>query len=91
MAKWHHRGEQNRGPSTGLGPFAYVYQDARTTMNINISYQAFRRLSFFVNGRNVTNVWFNQSRYQLDTPEYARRSSTNSYGAQWAFGMKGTF
>jgi TonB-dependent receptor len=91
MAKWHHRGEQNRGPSTGLGPLAFVYQDARTTMDINISYQAFKRLSFFVNGRNVSNVWFNQSRYQPDTPEYARRSSTNSYGAQWAFGFKGTF
>jgi TonB-dependent receptor len=91
MAKWHHRGEQNRGPSTGQGPFAFNYQDARTTMDINLTYQAFKRLSIFVNGRNVTNVWFNQTRYQFDTPDYARRSSTNSYGAQWAFGVKGTF
>jgi iron complex outermembrane recepter protein len=90
MAKWHHRGEQNRGPSTTQGPFAFNFQDARTTMDINVTYQAFKRLSFFVNGRNVTNVWFTQSRYQADTPLYARRSSTNSYGAQWAFGLKGT-
>ena len=54
-------------------------------------YQAFKRLSVFVNARNVTNVWFNQSRYQESTPLYARRNSTNSYGAQWAFGVKGTF
>jgi TonB-dependent receptor len=91
MAKWHHRGEQNRGPSTAQGPFAYVYQDARTTLDVNLSYQAFKRLSVFVNARNVTNVHFNASRYQEDTPEYARRSSSNSYGAQWAFGVKGTF
>lgn len=91
MAKWHHRGEQNRGPSTAQGPFAIAYQDARTTLDVNLSYQAFKRLSVFVNSRNVTNVHFNQSRYQADTPEYARRSSSNSYGAQWAFGVKGTF
>jgi iron complex outermembrane recepter protein len=91
MAKWHHRGEQNRGPSTAQGPFAIAYQDARTTLDVNLSYQAFKRLSVFVNSRNVTNVHFNQSRYQEDTPLYARRSSSNSYGAQWAFGVKGTF
>ena len=91
MAKWHHRGEQNRGPSTGQGPLAFVYQDPRTTLDINITYQVFRRLSLFVNSRNLLNEWFTQSRYQADTPEYARRGSTNSYGAQWAFGLKGTF
>jgi TonB-dependent receptor len=91
MAKWHHRGEQNRGPSTAQGPFAFVYQDARTTLDVNLSYQLFRQLTVFVNSRNVTNVHFNASRYQADTPEYARRSSSNSYGAQWAFGVKGTF
>ncbi|MDO8543232.1 MAG: TonB-dependent receptor [Opitutaceae bacterium] len=91
MAKWHHRGEQKRGPSTAQGPLAFVYQDARTTLDINISYQAFKRFSVFVNSRNMLNEWFNQMRYQADTPEYARRSSTNSYGVQWAFGVKGTF
>ncbi len=91
MAKWHHRGEQTRGLSIGQGPRAIFYQDARTTLDVNLSYQAFKRLSVFVNSRNVTNVHFNQSRYQDDTPEYARRTSSNSYGAQWAFGVKGTF
>jgi iron complex outermembrane receptor protein len=91
MAKWHHRGEQMRGLSTAQGPLANVYMDARTTLDINLTYQAFKRLSVFVNGRNILNEWFTQSRYQPDTPEYARRSSTNSYGVQWAFGLKGTF
>ena len=90
-ANWHHRGEQDRGASTGLGPLAKVYQDARTTLDISLSYQAHRRATLFVNARNVTNVWFNSSRYQAETPVYARRSSTNSYGAQWSFGVKGTF
>ncbi len=91
MANWHHRGEQDLGASTGLGPLAKVYQDARTTLDLSLSYQFHRRATLFANARNVTNVWFNQSRYQADTPIYARRSSTRSYGAQWAFGVKGTF
>ncbi len=91
MAKWHHRGEQNRGPSTGQGPNAFVYQDGRTTLDINLTYQLLKRLSVFVNCRNLTNVHFNQSRYQADTPLYARRSTANSYGALWSFGVRGTF
>lgn len=91
MAKWHHRGEQKRGLSTAQGPNASVYQDARTTLDINLSYQAMKRLSVFVNCRNLFNVHFTQSRYQDDTPEYATRSSTNSYGALWSFGVRGTF
>jgi TonB-dependent receptor len=91
MANWHHRGEQDRGASTGQGPLAKVYQDARTTLDVTVSYQLHRRLTLFASGRNVTNVWFNSSRYQDDTPIYARRSSTDSFGAQWAFGVKGTF
>ena len=91
MAKWHHRGEQNRGPSTGQGPLASVYQDARTTLDLNLTYQASKRISLFVNCRNVANVHFNQSRYQADTPAYARRSSANSYGALGSFGLRGTF
>jgi len=91
MAKWHHRGEQKRDPSTAQGPNAYLYQDARTTLDINLTYQAFKRLSLFVNCRNLFNVHFTQSRYQEDTPAYAVRSSTDSYGALWSFGVRGTF
>jgi TonB-dependent receptor len=91
MANWHHRGEQDLGAATGLGPLGKVYQDARTTLDVSLSYQLHRRATLFANARNVTNVWFNQSRYQDDTPIYARRSSTRSYGAQYAFGVKGAF
>jgi len=91
MAKWHHRGEQKRGPSTGQGPLASVYQDARTTLDLNLTYQASKRISLFINCRNVANVHFNQSRYQADTPAYARRSSASSYGALGSFGLRGTF
>ena len=91
MLKWHHRGEQKQGPVPVMGPDAFIYQDARTTLDVNVTYQLYKRHSLFVNGRNVFNKHFTSSRYGPETPEWAKRSSSNSYGVQWAFGIKGTF
>ncbi|MDO8543233.1 MAG: TonB-dependent receptor, partial [Opitutaceae bacterium] len=91
MLKWHHRGEQKGAAQPVLGPDAFQYRDARTTMDVNLTYQVWKRHSLFVNGRNIFNQHYNISRYGSETPDYARRSSTNSYGVQWAFGIKGTF
>ena len=91
MLKWHHRGEQRLAAQPVLGPNAFQYRDARTTLDLNLTWRFFRRHSLFVNGRNIFNTHYNISRYGPETPDYARRSSTNSYGVQWAFGIKGTF
>ena len=89
--KWHHRGESQRGAFPALGPDVFTYLDKRTTTDVNLTYQFWKQHSLFVNGRNIFNVHHNQSRYGSQTPGYARRSSTNSYGVQWSFGIKGTF
>jgi TonB-dependent receptor len=91
MLKWHHRGEQKGAAQPILGPDAFQYRDARTTVDVNLTYQFWKRHSLFINGRNIFNHHYNISRYGPETPDYARRSSTNSYGVQWAFGIKGTF
>jgi len=91
MLKWNGRGEQRQAVSAAQGPDAYLYQEKRTTMDANLTYQFTRQLSLFANGRNIFNVHYNLLRYGSQTPVYARRSSTNSYGVQWAFGLKGTF
>ena len=91
MLKWHHRGEQKQGASLATAPDAFVYQNPRTTLDVNLTYQMFKRTSLFVNARNIFNRKFTISRYGAETPDYARRSSTDSYGVQWAFGIKGTF
>jgi TonB-dependent receptor len=91
MLKWHHRGEQRQALSPAQGPDAYLYQNKRTTLDVNLTYQVWKRHSLFVNGRNILNHHYNLSRYGSETPDYAKRSSTNSYGVQWAFGIKGTF
>jgi iron complex outermembrane recepter protein len=92
MLKWNGRGEQQRRARVAaLGPDALEFQEKRTIMDMNLTWQFKRQLSFFVNGRNIFNVHYNLLRYGSETPWYAKRSSTNSYGVQWAFGLKGTF
>jgi TonB-dependent receptor len=92
MLKWNGRGEQIRRTAVAaLGPDAYEYQEKRTTMDVNFTYQFRRYISLFANGRNVFNVHYNLLRYGSQTPAYAKISSTNSYGVQWTFGVKGTF
>jgi outer membrane receptor protein involved in Fe transport len=90
--KWNGRGEQQQRTAVAvLGPDAYLFQEKRTTTDINLTYQFSHRISLFANGRNIFNVHYNLLRYGSQTPAYAKISSTNSYGVQWAFGVKGTF
>ena len=91
MLKWNARGEQKLTAQPILGPNAFQYREKRTTMDANLTYQFSPRMSLFANGRNIFNVHYNLLRYGPDTPGYAKRQSTNSYGVQWAFGIKGTF
>ena len=91
MLKWNDRGEQKNTAIPALAADAFQYQEKRTTMDLNATYQIKRWLSLFANGRNIFNVHYNLLRYGAQTPGYAKRSSTNSYGVQWAFGVKGTF
>ena len=89
--KWNGRGEQRQAASAAQGPDAYLYQQKRTTTDVNFTYQIKRWLQVFANGRNIFNVHYNLMRYGSQTPAYAKISSTNAYGVQWAFGLKGTF
>ena len=76
-------------PVQGLD--AHIYQEKRTTTDLNFTWQFRRQLALFANGRNIFNVHFRQLRYGPQTPAYAKTSTTYSYGVQWAFGLKGTF
>jgi TonB-dependent receptor len=91
MLKWNGRGEQKQATSTAQGPDANLYEEKRTTMDVNFTWQFKRQLALFANGRNVGNVHYTNLRYGSETPNYAKISTTRSYGVQWAFGVKGTF
>ncbi|HUR57509.1 MAG TPA: TonB-dependent receptor [Opitutaceae bacterium] len=89
--KWNGRGEQRQAASAAQGPDAFLYQEKRTTTDVNCVWQFRKQLSLFANGRNIFNVHYNLLRYGSQTPQYAKISSHNSYGVQWTFGIKGTF
>ena len=50
-----------------------------------------RRLSLFLNGRNILDVNNLQFRYGSQTPGYARVSQVLTTGVQITLGLKGTF
>ena len=91
MLKWNARGEQRFGAVPAMGPDAGNYQEKRTTMDVNAAYQFNRRLSLFVNGRNVLDVDNLQLRYGSQTPGYAKIGISSKFGVAWTAGVKGTF
>ncbi len=91
MLKWNARGEQRFGTVPAMGPDAGNYQEKRTTMDVNASYQLHRRLSLFLNGRNILDVNNLQFRYGSETPGYAKIGITSKFGVAWSAGVKGTF
>ena len=88
---WNARGEQDQGVSATQGAGANLYFNPAVVMDMNASYQMTSRLALFVTGTNVFNRWRTYSRYADATPDYARRSQTNSYGSIWSLGLRGTF
>lgn len=91
MLKWNARGEQSFGSVPTMGPDARNAQEKRTTMDVNATYQFNRRLSLFLNGRNILDVNNLQLRYGSQTPGYAKVGITNKFGVAWTAGLKGTF
>jgi hypothetical protein len=89
MAQWNHRGQTGR--TAAPGPTVSTYDRARTTLDVNLDYQFTRRLSFFTNARNVTNVYHSTLVYGENTPDYARQRNVRNYGVQFGIGIKGTF
>ena len=85
------RGEQNQGVSATQGADASLYFNPAVVMDMNASYQMTSHLALFVTGTNVFNRWRTYARYADATPDYARRSQTNSYGSIWSLGLRGTF
>lgn len=90
FAKWNYRGKQRREfvdePVDGA-----EYIRSRLELDLNVEYQITDYLSIFVSGRNVTNEDYQWERYNDLVPAYERLTSHAKYGAQYTFGVKGSF
>ncbi|MDO8540304.1 MAG: TonB-dependent receptor [Opitutaceae bacterium] len=91
MAKWNWRGEQKNAAYPNAGPDGYNYTGARTHLDLNADYQFGKRMSFFVNARNIFDVRNESLRYGSQTPGYAKVISSAEYGVQLGAGVKGSF
>lgn len=90
-ARWNYRGLDKRGPQANFGPDGYEYVQARTTLDMNGSYQLARRLSLNASVGNLQNESQTVLRYGSSTPAHARQYSRAKFGIQIAVGIKGTF
>jgi TonB-dependent receptor len=90
-AKYNYRGRQRGSAVAALGPEAYLYEEARDTLDLNAEYQWSQRLSVFANAQNVFDEPIITLRRGPDTPAYAQRQLTSVTGVTLALGIKGTF
>ncbi|MBI5690207.1 MAG: TonB-dependent receptor [Verrucomicrobia bacterium] len=91
VARWNYRGLDRRTAMPAVGTNAYQYFGARTTLDLNGSYQLGRGLSLVASASNVFNVPQMLLRYGDETPAYARQNRTSEFGIALALGVKGSF
>jgi iron complex outermembrane receptor protein len=91
VARWNYRGLDKRTAMPAVAPDAFQYIGARTTLDLNGSYQVTRNLSVVASANNVFNVPQTLLRYGDVTPHYAKQNRTSEFGIALAVGIKGTF
>ncbi|MDO8543573.1 MAG: TonB-dependent receptor [Opitutaceae bacterium] len=91
VARWNYRGLDKRTAQPAVGPDAFQYIGARTTLDVNGSYQLSSRLSLIASAMNLLNEPQTLWRYGAVTPDYARQNRTSEFGVAIAVGVKGTF
>jgi iron complex outermembrane recepter protein len=91
MAKWNYRGLQRMNAIPALGADSYQYDTPRTTLDLNVDFRISPRLTLFASARNALSENPVLHRYGSQTPDYAKQFRVNKTGAQYNFGIKGTF
>lgn len=90
-ARWNYRGLDRRTPIATFGENGYTYIKARTTLDMNGSFQLSKRLSLVASVNNVFNEPQTILRYGDNTPAYARQYQEQEFGIQMAIGLRGTW
>ena len=90
-ARWNYRGEIKRDATPAAGPDAFSYYPASTRLDLSVSYQLSRRLTFVGSVNNLSNVPERTLQYGSATPEYAKYTVFKEYGIAVGIGVKGTF
>ncbi len=91
VARWNYRGLDKRTAQPAVGTNAFQYIGARTSVDLNGSYQLTKNLSVVASANNVFNEPQTILRYGDETPWYARQNRTSEFGIALALGIKGSF
>jgi iron complex outermembrane receptor protein len=89
---WNYRGWLKASPQAtrGLDGFYYL-KPAAPTLDASVDYQLRNRMFLFANAKNVFNTQIYHEMRGSETPEYAKRYSTQNFGVIVTAGIKGTF
>ncbi|HEX2100431.1 MAG TPA: TonB-dependent receptor, partial [Candidatus Synoicihabitans sp.] len=95
--KWNHRGKQLRemvgdfGEDAEGNDIAGEYVRARDQIDADLRYQLNERFAIFVAARNLTNEPTQWEISGPGAPSWSFLTSHRTFGAQYSFGVKGTF
>jgi iron complex outermembrane receptor protein len=85
---YNYRGPQRLSTQTAINGFQYYAE--RKYFDLNAEYTFSKRMTLFLNGRNITN--YPQDRVNLgNNVDYSRLNQVEEFGVQWALGIKGQF
>jgi iron complex outermembrane receptor protein len=87
---WNYRGSRSTTSSTyGVG--GQTLTRSRITLDVNSEFRFSRRLSLFLNARNLTNSRLYQDGFGDLTPAYSHQRQGPDYGAKLSAGVRGRF
>lgn len=85
---FNYRGAAKQSTQAAINGFQFFAE--RKYIDLNFEYAFSRRATFFLNGRNITNV--PQDLVNVGTnPGYSQLSRHEEFGVQWGLGIKGRF
>lgn len=90
---WNYRGRQrlNSVVNAGTEPGTYRYATPRLYVDVLGELKLSRRLSLFMNLRNLNDATEDYETYGPNTPSYARLRNITDFHSLWTFGLKGSF
>jgi TonB-dependent receptor len=91
---WNYSGRARAGIiATGrsIDPGTYTWISKRMIVDLSAEYRFHRRISAFMNLSNIADEPIDTEVAGPRTPDHAQFRSRIQYGAQWTFGVRGTF
>jgi TonB-dependent receptor len=91
-ANWNYRGLLRAAQAPTRGPDGYTYlKKPNATLDLSMDYLLRESMFLFATVKNVFNTPTYQTQWGSQTPDYAKRTSTNAFGVIFSVGLKGKF